>query len=205
MKKRIIITAVMCLLIVAIAYATDTVEILLRGGAGSSNYAKINKNNQLETESITISGLQDASESGEAYSWAAVTANLGAGGTALCVVNTSTTKDLVIEKVYCWSDVASDIDIHLPAVATWAGTAVTGVCLNRELSKTADAVAYANETGNTQANLVATLHTNETATDIHGLEYDLQGGVILGYNDAIAVDIAADSGAFTCNIVGYYR
>ena len=205
-KRTLIILAAILFAMLALVYAADLTEVTFRDGTGDNYYAQVNSDNQLVTRSVMVSALHDASLRGDAYSWAAATSNIDATDTAMLVVNQSYTRDLVIEKVYIWVDVPTDIDIHLPAAATWAGgTVVVGTNLNRNSTKTANAICRADETGNSQANLIATLHTNETTGDIHGLEWDLKGSVILGYDNAIAVDVVEEPAAYTCNIVGYFR
>ena len=122
------------------------------------------------------------------------------------VRNESDTRYLVIEKLYVYSDVATAVDVHLTnrAVFTAAGTAVTGVGLNSKIQKVAKATAFANETGNVQGNIIITLHTSELTTSQEGVEYNFEGGVILGRNGVIAADLVADSAAFECTIIGYF-
>lgn len=183
--------------------------VTLENGTGASIAAKVNASNQLETYAVGVSAMHDATLRGDAFSWTAVTENLAALGTALCVVNQSTTRKLIISSVYTYSDVPSLHKIHCPAPVTWAGTATVGVNLNREKSATlADAVAYGNESANAfaAANTILTLASNELTTDQYGIMVDLLlgGALILEYDDAIAVDIVADSAAFTCTISGYF-
>lgn len=183
--------------------------VTLENGTGSAIGAKVNASNQLETYAVGVSAMHDATLAGDAYSWTAVTANLGAGGTALCVVNRSSDRKLIIRDVYTYSDVPSLHKIHCPVPATWAGTATVGVNLNREKAGIlADAVAYGNESGNAlvAGQVILTLASNELTTDQYGILVSplLDGSLILEYDDAIAVDVVADSAAFTCTISGYF-
>jgi hypothetical protein len=171
--------------------------------------AAVNSDNALMADAVVSSAMCEASLKGDAYSWTAVTTDINTGDTALCVVNQSKSRKLVIQSLYVYADVPSLLKVHVPAACTWAGTAVVGVNLNREkASVLADAVAYADETGTTfaDANVILTIATNETATDQFGVWIEnLNGGaLILGYDDAIAVDIIGESAAFNCTIVGYY-
>ena len=160
----------------------------------------------LHTRAVNVSALHEASLNGDAYSWNAVSADIDATDTALLVRNDSSSRLLVIEKLYVWSDVATAVDVHFTngAAFTPAGTAVTGVNLNRSLVKVADATAKADETANTQGNIFLTLHSNELATDQFGIDYDFKGGVVLGKNGCIAADIVAEPTAFECTIIGYF-
>jgi hypothetical protein len=182
--------------------------MIIEDGKGTGPTAAVNSNNQLKVAATASSAMREAALKGDAYSWTAVTANLAAGGTALCVTNQSKSRKLVIESLYGYADVPTLLKVHVPAACTWAGTAVVGVNLNRESTILADAVAYANESGTTFAdtNVVLTIATNELTTDQFGIWIEkLHGGaIILGYDDAIAVDVIADSAAFNCTITGYY-
>lgn len=181
--------------------------MLIEDGKGSGNKASVNALSQLKTEAVELTAFADASRRGDAFSWTAVTADINTGDTLLCVINQSRERKLRITKVYVWGDVPSLFKIHVPAAAAWAGTAVVGVCLNRKLSTTADAVAYADETGTTfaDANVICTLHSNELTTDQFSCEWDFEGAVILGYDDAIAVDGIGETAAFNCSIFGYFE
>jgi len=180
------------------------------GSAGGAYGAQVNSDNQLVTAATVTSAAYKATLAGDAYSWTAVTADINTGDTALCVINTSTTRKLVIRDVYAYSDVPCLLKIHVPAAATWAGTAVVGVNLNREKAGVlATASAYADETGTTfaDANVILTIATNELTTDQHGVLVSplCDGALRLGYDDAIAVDIIGESAAFNCTITGYFE
>jgi len=172
---------------------------------GNTYSAEVTSDSQLKTYAVSIPAIQAASMKGKAFAWNAVSADVAALATALAVRNDSTTESLVIDKIYVYSDVATAVDVHLiTASYTSAGTAVTGVCLNKETPTVASATAHANETGNTQGNIIITLHTPELTTSAEALAYDFNGAVILGQGQAIGIDIVADSAAFECTIVGYY-
>jgi hypothetical protein len=179
-------------------------------GRGNGYLAGVNSKYQALIRSITVPLIAEASLLGDAYSWTAVSANLAANETALCVVNDSTTKWLVISKAYVWSDVATQIKFHLPAAATWSGTAVVGKNLNTNFADSAPASGYADETGttfaaaNTIETVYAPLSTNGESTTSLGVWVDFKDAVILGRNEALAADIVADSGAFECCFFGYF-
>jgi hypothetical protein len=176
--------------------------------AVSRTSAGVNSLGQLAVEASQLSRQAYISRmTGEAFSWTAATADLAAADTALLVANIHSTKKLYVTKLYVYSDVPTRIQINLPAYPTLAGTAVTGICLNRAkaLDVAAYALAYADETGNTQANIIKVLVSNELATDQFGVYWDFDGGLILPYRGCVGVDIVTDSGAFDCSIEGYYE
>ena len=177
----------------------------MRINGDTGNNAGVSDALQLQTRAVSVSAIHEASLSGEAFSWNAVSADIATTETALLVRNDSSSKKLVIEKLYVYSDVATAIDVHLvTATFTIAGTAVVGVCLNKSGATVADATAKTDETGNTQGDIIVTLHTPELTTSAESVGYDFNGSVILGQNQAIGVDIVADSAAFECTLVGYF-
>lgn len=177
----------------------------IKDGKGRGYQVEVNSDQQLEVAAKVKSAFAKASEKGNAFAWTAVSADIDATDTALLVCNDSQTKKLHITKVYCYSDVPTRIQIHLPTYPTLAGTAVVGVCLNKALNKTAEATAKADETGNSQGSIIKVLVTNELTTDQFAVKHDFEGAVILGYHQSIAVDLVAESAAFDCSIEGYFE
>lgn len=178
----------------------------LEDGKGTGSLAQVTTDFKLQTRATTVSAWHEACLNGDAYAWNAVSADIDTGDTALLVRNDSDTRYLVIEKLYVWCDVAAQFDVHLVPTSTFtaAGTTVTGVNLLAGSGKVADATAMADETGNTQGSIIITLHTNELATDIFGIDYDFKGGVILAKNSCVAVDIIGESAAFEATFFGYF-
>lgn len=177
-------------------------------GTGKGYSAKVNEYNQQEVSAVQKSELAFISEeTGEAFSWTTVTSDLAAADTGLLIANTHTTKKLHICDWRVYSDVPTAIQIHCPAYPTLAGTVVTGQCLNRsrDLDVANYALAYSDETGNTQGDIIETVHTNEVATDVNELKGDFGGSLILGPRQCIAWDIVEDSAAFQIAAKGYYK
>ena len=179
-------------------------------GSGNGYLAGVNTDNKLITKSTIVPAIHEATLLGDAYSWTAVNANIDAGDTALCVVNQSNTRWLVISHAYVRVDVETQVKFHVPAVAVWDGTTVLGVNLNRNFAHTAPAVAYADETVNAfvAANVIETVYcanaVNSQVTTSLGVKVDFNDALILGYDDALAVDVITEPGAFECTIVGYF-
>ena len=183
--------------------------MIIEDGTGTGRKVGVSLDNRLETTTVTEPRLAHESKKHEnSYSWTSVSADIDAGDTALWVANTSTTKDLHISSIYVWADVATQFKIHVPAYpATPAGTAVVGNNLNRTSGVLAEALAYTDESANafSAANVILTLRNNEVGTDQFGVLHDFSGSLILGYRNAVAVDIIAESGAFECTIFGYFE
>jgi len=138
-------------------------------------------------------------EHGQAFTWSNATYDYDAADTILAVQNDSATKLLHIYQIHIEGDTETAFTIHCPKNVTMAGTAVTGVNLNRTSANVADATAKADETGNSQANVIyrsLMLAKTKQIIEIPGL--------VLGKNDVIAVDFTTDGGAALVDIVGYF-
>ncbi len=144
-------------------------------------------------------------EEDEAFGWTSATANIDANDTVILVTNNSDTKHLHIEQMYVYSDVPSALDFFSPAFATFTGTAITGVAMNRAATTVAPVTALGDTSGDTLANIFATLYSNETAGDQHGVWLNLDGGLILGYHDSAAIAIVAASAVANGYISGYFH
>lgn len=136
----------------------------------------------------------------ECYTWSAAK-NIDATDTILLVCNNSTTRRLFIESIAVGSDAATRYTIHAPAYPTLAGSAIVGTNNNRTSGNAADASAYEDETGNSQANILRQGHLPAGAEEI----VETDGRIILGYHGCIAVDIVSEPAMATCTIVGWYE
>lgn len=142
----------------------------------------------------------------EAFGWTSATEDLGTGGdTALLITNVSTSKTLHIVRAYIWTDVHTAVLFTLPTFATFTGTAVVGVPLNRQKISVAPATAWAKETGNASNNVFARISSNELTTGQQGQWIDLKGKVQLGFRASLGIDVVENSAAFYSFVLGYYR
>lgn len=182
--------------------------MLIEDGKGDGNIALVNDDNQLLTKAVSLSEFAYAARNGDAYAWTAVTSDIGTGDTALAVKNNSRSRKLHITKVYAWADAPVIFKIHTPIPCTFSGgDEITAVPLNRSIIKAADAQGYDDEEGTTfaDANVIAAMHTNENTDDQHGVVWDFEGAIVLGYADIIAVDVIGETTAYNCTIMGYYK
>jgi hypothetical protein len=146
------------------------------------------------------SNFTTALKAGRAFSWTNATYDYDAADTILLVANTHTGGwKLNIERVDITSDTATQVDIHCPAYPTLAGTVVTGVNLNRDASDTAVALAYCDETGNSQANVINSFKVVANTPTIVELPE-----IRLGYQKCIAVDFVTAGTAGWVTVWGYY-
>ena len=170
-------------------------------GKGRGSSVSVSLDNRLEVSSRNASRATYVSrDTGQTYSWSAAK-NIDATDTILLVCNNSTTKLLYIEKIIIGTDTATRFTVHSPAYPTLAGSVIVGTNDNRLSGNLAEAVAYEDETGNTQANV---LHQGMiVAGDMVDLIID--GRIILGFHQCIAVDIVTEPTMVTCTIVGWFE
>lgn len=185
----------------------DQIQIASGGGG---DMAGVNNRNQILTRSIIVPAIHEASLLGKAYSWTAVNADINAGDTALLVANLSDAENLVISRMYLWTDTAAQIKIHVPAYAVFDGTVVVGNNLNRNYANNAPALAHADDAQNAfvAGNVIETVYShvsvNGQVTTAVGVPIDFMDALILGQNDVVAVDLITETGAFEVTIVGYF-
>jgi hypothetical protein len=143
-----------------------------------------------------------ASRGGNAYIWATEPLSIDVTDTALLVRNDHQTKNLHIEKIAIHSFVETEIEIHVPTAAfTPTGTAVVGECLNRDDDNTALATAKADETANTQGDVIERIRV-KSDTDY---TVDFGGALILGYSQSVAVDTTEASTELQVSIWAFFK
>ena len=143
-------------------------------------------------------------ETGEAFIWTNETYDYAAADTILLVRNDHASKKLHIHKIMLHGDTETEVEIHVPtATFTIAGTAVVGEALNRLLDRasTTYATAKANETGNTQGDVVERVRI-KVDTD-YKVKFD--GALILAAEQAVGVDFVTVGAEAHISIWGYYK
>lgn len=174
----------------------------IESGDLSPYVAKVNSDGRLLVEAAIMDSVTRVAESTQlAFTWSAVTYSSGTGDTVLLIQNTAPNRHLHITRVAAASAVTTEVIVHFPDTITPTGTAVTGVNLNRTSGKTAQALAAADETANSQGDVLvrAILTANITGS------FENQGAIILGEGDQIAVDFVTASTSATVTITGYYE
>lgn len=166
---------------------------------------KVRQEGQAEVFAIAVSEFENVSAiSRLAFSWTIVPFDVGAAGTVLLVQCDSDTLVLHIQEVQFRTDNGGPVQIHFTdrAALTPAGTAVVGVCWNQTAPRVAPAIAKANETNNTQGNLI---YDEPVATDttVH-VEFE-SGAVLLSKGQSIGIDFAtASTSLVSCTIRGFF-
>lgn len=171
-------------------------------GKGRGFLAAVNAENELVVRAIVETELEHASISGNAYSWDSTELDIVAGETMLFVKNTGATPLILDRLIINGSNVICTWDINIgSATTTPAGTVVAGVNQNRGFSsKTADAVAFSDETALADGDTIARVKTAVSGHHIHGLN-----GVILGKNHYIQVNQETESTSGSCILVAHFE
>jgi hypothetical protein len=178
--------------------------ISIRGSDG--NMADVRSDARLVTKPKT--DFEKAVAAGLAFSWANATYDYAASDTILGLQNDSDVYDLCIEWISATGSTATEIIVHTSSAVTMAGTAVTGVNLNRNYSSTPTALstAKADETGNGQA---AASYSGRIVTgriaNAGWIEWRLAGALVLPADHNVGIDFVTDGTAANCVIHGYFR
>jgi hypothetical protein len=173
----------------------------IEDGMGSGYRLRVNDHNMARVYAMVESEISHMSENhGKSFSWQHYY-NYAAGDTILWLRNDSQTENLIIDEFVFCSDAVTQIIVHFPEDTTQAGTAVTGVNMNRKSGNVAAATAIGDETGNTQGEILgsAFIPANMAAN------FKLQGAVVLGYLDEVAVDFVTVGTMGIANFRGYYH
>ena len=178
--------------------------VTIRGAGGS--IADVRSDGRMVSQPKT--DFQAALDAGLAFSWANATYDYAAADTILSVQNDSDEYDLHIEYISATGSTATEIIVHTSAGVTMAGTAVTGVNLNRNYSGSPAALstAIADETGNGQA---AASYSGRIVTgriaNSGFIEWRLAGALVLPSTYNVGIDFVTDGTAANCVIHGYFK
>ena len=171
-------------------------------GASDAQIAQVD-NNALRTRQHNE--WEQALADGRAFAWQNATYNYTGLDTILGVENNSPTRDLKIKKIFATGSTATEFIVFTISGKTMAGTAVTGVGLNRNSNNVAEATAKGDETGNTEqaAGYTAALISGRFA--INGsVEIDVDGAIVLPQDHMIGVDFTTVGTTANVVIWGYY-
>ncbi len=178
------------------------------GLAGTSGQ-QVDVTKQQEVKVYAPTGIKAASILGNAYAWNAVSANIDTTDNMILVANTSSSKLLVIHSCIFQGDIVGQLDFKLANVSglTLAGTAITGVCLNQSLNKTAPASAWSDETASPAATIFMTWAQTLPYAAVAGImnEKKFDDAIILGENQAFGIDTILEPAAgFEATVFGYF-
>lgn len=178
-------------------------SIRIEDGKGNGNLAGVTSNNKLRTYTTVETEASFESETnGECFTWSAMY-DYSAGDTIILIKNINTDKNLLIENISLNCNYATQAIIHSPSnVTSPTGTAITGVNLNRTSGKTSLVTAIQDETSNTQGDVLFRIHVEAQS---NSLFLPINGMVVLGFNDTLAIDYMSEGSACYATIVGYFH
>tara|TARA_Y100000310_G_scaffold343762_1_gene452907 strand:- start:2742 stop:3311 length:570 start_codon:yes stop_codon:yes gene_type:complete len=179
-------------------------ETIIRS-AGTANWgAKVREEGHLETFSVSVEEFENVSARDKlSFVWSSVPYNSDDADTQLLVQCNSDTLVLHIQDVTIQSDADTIVRIHLTdrAALTPTGTLVLGVCINQTAPKIAPALAYTDETNNTQGNII---WAHEAIAD-QLITVKMHGAVLLAKGQSIAIDLATGATALSgATITGFF-
>lgn len=164
--------------------------------------AKVTSEGQLVVRSINEAELEHASILGNAYSWDSTELDIDTGDTMLFVKNEGSTPLILDRLVINGSNVICTWTILTgSATTTPAGTAVTGINLNRIFSgNTADVTSLSDETAVADGDIIDRVKTAVSGHHIHDMT-----GVILGKEHYIQVNQITESTSGSCILYGHFE
>ena len=182
--------------------------MIIEGSDKDNNvsHVAINKGQMAVT---TASAINKAVLKGDAFMWNAVSYDITAADTILTVRNLSPNRLLVINRLYAYTDVPGNYDVHIQTVATTftttQGAVVVGVNLNTGSNKVADADAISDEEAiAAQGSIIITLATAELTTAQAAIDFPTNDAIVLGTNGRIAIDASSEAALCEASIVGYF-
>jgi hypothetical protein len=172
----------------------------IEDGGGSGNLVRVDDFRLAVTARTNPWFAYVSRDTEDSYTWTH-TYDYDANDTILLLSNSSTTKNLHIHFIAIGSDTSTEFALHCPAYPTLAGTAITGININRTSGKAADVECYGDETGNTRANVLIYGMVMANTNSLLPIE----GSIILGYHDCIAIDLVTAGAKGNAMIAGYFE
>jgi hypothetical protein len=177
---------------------------LIEDGTGSGYSASVDDENRLKVAATMQTLHAHVSEiEAESYIWTA-TQTLGADKCLIWLRNNNTTTNLIIQKIIVSPAATCQFEIWVGSnVTTEAGSAVTGKNLNLQSGKVALATCTHTETGADAGGSMTLLGTAWAGAGVNAVPLD--GTLVLGYLDEVAINLITNVGSSCANIMGYYH
>jgi hypothetical protein len=182
--------------------------MLIEDGKGTGRKAEVNSENMLVTRSVTESHLSHvADDEGIAYIITVDDVGPVAGEYTLYIKNTNSS-DVFVVDCMTLNNVDADVvwKIH-QVTGTAAGASVlTPINTNLSSGNTADMTVRGGAGGVTGLTSVNVLNTTFGGSANSNVCIDLRGAIILGHQNAIAVEYdAGTGGAVSITLLGHYH
>lgn len=142
-------------------------------------------------------------DEGQTYVWTSFDAAAAVGEYSIYLQNTSTSKNLIIKEISVSPGVAMTFKVAT-VTGVAAGSAITGYNMNRNSGNAAQANAFGDAavTNLSESQVIRTIMSPALET----VEHDFHDALILGQNDAIAVECDVNAGGLVyVQILGYFE
>ncbi len=177
------------------------VDVVVKSADGKS--VSVSDDGKLEVFAIQETQLEHTSAiHGQAFAWYSTYTVGSAGEEIISIKNDSSDLLLHLDQVWIGSSTAGEFSLGYLLTGTPGGTTITGVPLNKDKSKTADATAFgsASVTGSLTFTTLANI-LNVAA----GMErVDLEGAWILGKDDTFVISAIIDTNLTYCTVIGHF-
>lgn len=183
----------------------------IEDGKGTGYLAQVSSSNRLLTSSATYTEVHNnAHLHGEVYYFSTGAfislTTTGAPSGVFYLKNTSTTKSLIIDQIRtCGNQIQKVVIYSNPTGGTLISTANAGSAANSNLtsSNSAEATVYY---GADALTVTGGTHLAQHINNIGHSTMDMQGTLILGRNDSIAITFEVASAASVCvTVLGYFE
>jgi hypothetical protein len=172
-------------------------------GKGSGRAAGVSANNRGDVSSRNASRIYYTSRDfKQAYNWVS-SFSASTGNEIIYLKNDSQVNDLYIDHVLLSAEAGRATFALYEVSGTAAGTTLTGVNLNLKSSNTADVTSFGNAavTGLTLGNKIEVVSAPDDTT----VALNVQDALILGFNNAIAIEFTGSAGNVNCVISGFFE
>jgi hypothetical protein len=179
-------------------------SLKVQDGKGSGRLAGVSLNNRLETSSrASHRSFYVSRDEGQSYTWTS-TYSAATTNEVLYIKNTSKTLKLYLDSIDC-NQVGGVIGAFIikEVTGTAAGTAITGTNTNLVSGNVAPVTALGNAsvTGTTDAATISTIGVEQYAHN----NILFPATIILGLNDAIAVEFTGSTGVVNVTMHGWFE
>jgi hypothetical protein len=173
----------------------------IEGGTGNGKWAAVNDKNRLDVAAATFTESHLKAVEGETFIWT-TSFSASTGNEILYIKNTSKVSFLVLECFHVGGVNAGLFEMY-EVSGTAAGTSLTPKNTNLGDAGAADAVSFgeAAVTGLTLGDRIALARTPANSAR----EVNLNDVVILGLNDAVAIQYTGSTGIVDALVIGYYE
>jgi len=166
----------------------------------SGNPVDVDEWGNIKTRSIMRQEMNDANDQEKSYSWFSTYTTAGAEN-VIYIKNTHATDNLEIHSIVLGTN-TNVVFTMSQVTGTAAGTTITGSNMNLGSTQTASVTSLGNAavTGLTTGKTLLTFRVLAN----YGDKYNIEGGVILTPNTAIAVAVSVLT-TFDCSIYGHFN